>query len=67
MTNRVFQMSKPKEFTITLEQLNQMAAGINALATQIGTIAAAPLLAQLNGLTTRPVEAEPAKKTLHKV
>lgn len=64
-------MSKPKEFTVTIEQLNQMAAGINALATQLGTIASAPLIAQLNGLTTRPVEAEaPAEKTvqpLHKV
>lgn len=63
-------MSQPKEFTITIEQLNQMAAGINALATQLGTIAAAPLLAQLNGLTKRPVEDAPAEKTpqpLHKV
>ena len=48
-----------KQFVITLEQLTQMAAAVNGLAQQIGAGMTAPLLAQLNALTARPIASAP--------
>ena len=50
-------MNEQQRFTVTLEQLNQMADTINTLGQQIGAIATAPLVTQLNALISQPVEA----------